>query len=117
MSRKPRKRRPPQVKTASQQAGSGEAASSGCLLSEVPELTRGKGNKLLNVPAASFRTREEYVVAMAVFTENDQIVIRAGQRHLTLRFKDLQNYVGERARRGRKLPRGFQKVDGLEVAP
>ncbi|MCZ6888877.1 MAG: DNA topoisomerase IV subunit A [Gammaproteobacteria bacterium] len=87
------------------------------LLSEVPELTRGKGNKLLNIPAASFRTRAEYVVAMAVFTENDQIVIRAGQRHLTLRFKDLQNYVGERARRGRKLPRGFQKVDGLEVAP
>ena len=84
-------------------------------LSEVPVLSRGKGNKLLNVPSASFKTREEFLVALVTFTTDDRLVIRAGQRHLNLRFKDLDNYLGERARRGRKLPRGFQKVDSMEV--
>ncbi len=84
-------------------------------LSEVPELARGKGNKLINVPTAAFKAREEFVIAVNVLTKSDELVVFAGQRHLRIRFKDLDNYLGERARRGRKLPRGFQKVDALIV--
>ncbi len=84
-------------------------------LSEVPELARGKGNKLINVPAAAFKAQEEFVIAVNVITKSDELVIFAGQRHLRIKFKDLDNYLGERARRGRKLPRGFQKVDALIV--
>ncbi len=84
-------------------------------LSEVPELARGKGNKLINVPTAAFKAREEFVIAVNVLTKSDELVVFAGQRHLRIRFKDLDNYLGERARRGRKLPRGFQKVDALAV--
>ncbi|MCZ6657790.1 MAG: DNA topoisomerase IV subunit A [Gammaproteobacteria bacterium] len=84
-------------------------------LSEVPELARGKGNKLINVPTAAFKAREEFVIAVGVITKSDDLVIFAGQRHLRIKFKDLDNYLGERARRGRKLPRGFQKVDALVV--
>ncbi len=84
-------------------------------LSEVPELARGKGNKLINVPAAAFKAQEEFVIAVNVITKSDELVIFAGQRHLRIKFKDLDNYLGERARRGRKLPRGFQKVDALVV--
>ena len=82
---------------------------------ELPELARGKGNKLINVPTAAFKAREEFVIAVNVLTKSDELVVFAGQRHLRIRFKDLDNYLGERARRGRKLPRGFQKVDALIV--
>lgn len=84
-------------------------------LADVPELARGKGNKLINVPGAAFRSGEESVVGVAVIYESDRLLVVAGQRHLSLKRKDLEHYLGERARRGRKLPRGFQKVDGLEV--
>ncbi len=84
-------------------------------LGEVPQLARGRGNKLINVPSAAFASGEEALIAVAVMAEPDQLLIRAGQRHLRLKLKDLENYVGERARRGHKLPRGFQKVDGVEV--
>ena len=86
-------------------------------LAEVPELPKGKGNKLLNVPSASFKAKEEWVVDVAVLTESQELLVHAGQRHHRIKFKDLENYIGERARRGRKLPRGFQKVDSLSVEP
>jgi topoisomerase IV subunit A len=85
-------------------------------LDELPQLARGKGNKLINVPGAALRSGEEFVVAVAVVAEGDELLVVAGQRHLRLKYRDLEVYVGERARRGRKLPRGFQKVDGLEIA-
>ncbi len=84
-------------------------------LAEVPELSRGKGNKLLNVPSATFKAGEEFLVAVKVVGRNDDLLVVAGLRHLRMKPKDLQNYVGERARRGRKLPRGFQRVDSLVV--
>ena len=85
-------------------------------LTEVPELTRGKGNKLLNIPSAAFKSGEERLVAVTVIRPDDELLVLAGQRHLRMKHRDLENYVGERARRGRKLPRGFQKVDSLAVA-
>ena len=84
-------------------------------IAEVPELARGKGNKLINVPTSSFASGEETMIAIAAMSEADQLIVRAGARHLRLKIKDLENYIGERARRGRMLPRGFQKVDGVEV--
>ncbi|HEX7034207.1 MAG TPA: DNA topoisomerase IV subunit A [Pseudomonadales bacterium] len=85
-------------------------------LAELPELARGRGNKLINVPSAAFRSGEETMVAVQVLRPGDELVVQAGQRHLRLKSADLEGYEGERARRGRKLPRGFQKVDGLEIA-
>ena len=84
-------------------------------ISELPELTKGKGNKIINIPAARVQSREEYVVAVRVLSEKDSLKILSGKRHLGLKFKDLEHYIGERGRRGNKLPRGFQKVDGIEV--
>ena len=84
-------------------------------LQDVPELARGKGNKLINVPTAAFKAGEETMIAAMVVTSDEELVVHAGQRHLRLKHKDLENYIGERARRGRKLPRGFQKVDRLSL--
>ena len=84
-------------------------------IKELPELNKGKGNRLLNIPTTSFNAGEESLIAVVTHTEIDKLVVQSGQRHLTLKYGDLENYLGERARRGRKLPRGFQKVDALTV--
>ncbi len=84
-------------------------------LSEVPELARGKGNKLLSIPSSRLQSREEYVVDYAVVPTGAELRVYSGKRHLAMKAKDLEHYLGERGRRGHKLPRGFQKVDGLGV--
>ncbi|MFW5824266.1 MAG: DNA topoisomerase IV subunit A, partial [Marinobacter sp.] len=84
-------------------------------LEQLPELARGKGNKIIGIPSARVQNREEFVVALTVFGEADQLEIRAGKRKLGLGFSDLEHYLGERGRRGHKLPRGLQRVDAIEV--
>jgi topoisomerase-4 subunit A len=84
-------------------------------LEELPELAKGKGNKIISIPAARVQNREEYVVAVVVFAEKDLLEIRAGKRKMGLKFSDLEHYLGERGRRGHKLPRGLQRVDGIDV--
>ena len=80
-------------------------------LEELPTLSRGKGNKIVQLP----KDGTEHLLAAMALAADDQLVIRAGQRFLKLRIGDLENYQGERGRRGRKLPRGFQRVDRVEV--
>ncbi len=84
-------------------------------LTELPELTRGKGNRILNIPTARAARREELMIAVAVIDTGQELVLHAGKRHLALRYGDLDHYRGERGRRGNKLPRGLQKVDRAEV--
>ena len=80
-------------------------------VSDLPELARGKGNKIMNIPAARVQAREEFLVALAVLSAGQALTIYSGKRHLTLKGGDLEHYRGERGRRGNKLPRGFQRVD------
>lgn len=82
---------------------------------DLPELAKGKGNKIISIPSARVQSREELMVATALFTEQDQLVIHSGKRHLKLKFSDLTHYLGERGRRGHKLPRGLQRVDRMDV--
>ncbi|MEX1670068.1 DNA topoisomerase IV subunit A [Zhongshania guokunii] len=82
---------------------------------ELPVMPRGKGNKMIGIPSARLASREEYVTAIAVFGERDVLKVISGKRHLSLKFAELEHYVGERGRRGHKLPRGFQKVDAIET--
>lgn len=84
-------------------------------LKDLPELAKGKGNKIINIPSARVAERVEFVVAIAVMTANQRLFIYSGKRHISLGMQDLEHYRGERGRRGNKLPRGFQKVDKVEV--
>jgi topoisomerase-4 subunit A len=94
------------------------ATSSGKLLllplAELPQLAKGKGLKIIQIPPVKLKTREEYVAAIAVVPENGLLTVYAGKRHLTLKPADLEHYALGRGRRGLKLPRGLQRVDGLE---
>ncbi|MCB1678237.1 MAG: DNA topoisomerase IV subunit A [Halioglobus sp.] len=84
-------------------------------LADLPQLTRGKGNKIIGIPGARVQSREEFMVGVAVLTPESSLLVYAGKRHLKLRFAELEHYRGERGRRGNKLPRGFQKVDAIAV--
>jgi topoisomerase-4 subunit A len=86
-------------------------------LCDLPQLSRGKGNKIIGIPSARVQSREEYLLCVQVLCESDSLVVFAGKRHHTLKFSDLEHYRGERGRRGNKLPRGFQKVDRMELLP
>lgn len=84
-------------------------------ITELPELARGKGNKIMNIPAAQVQNREEYLIGLCVMGADRELKVYAGKRHLSMKLADLEHYIGERGRRGNKLPRGFQKVDRVEV--
>ena len=82
-------------------------------VAELPELDKGKGNKIIEIPKAKRGT--ERVVAVAVVPPGGTLVVRSGARTMSLSFKDLGEYLGARASRGGLLPRGWQKVEALHV--
>jgi topoisomerase-4 subunit A len=85
-------------------------------LSAVPELAKGKGNKLINVPPKRLKSGEESIVGLVVMGADDKILVWAGQRYLRMAEKEIDHFRGDRALRGRKLPRGFQRVTKIELA-
>jgi len=81
----------------------------------LPQMAKGKGNKMISIQASRAASHEEYVVAMASVLADDLLQAHSGKRFMSFKQKDLNEYQGERGRRGLKLPRGFQRVDALEV--
>lgn len=77
---------------------------------ELPQLSKGKGIKLINIPTAKFKGGEEFVVDTTLFQEGCSLRIYSGKRYLNLKPADFDNYVGSRAQRGKFLPRGFRQV-------
>lgn len=80
----------------------------------LPQLAKGKGNKIIGIPSARVAAREEYCSAMAVISEGSSVTLYSGKRHITLKWKDIEHFQGERGRRGMKLPRGFRNVSRME---
>ena len=68
-------------------------------LSELPELAKGKGNKLIGIPGSRVASREEFVTQVAVIPAGQPVTLHAGKRKLTLKPSDLDLYRGERGRR------------------
>ena len=84
-------------------------------LSELPQMTRGKGNKIINIPAARLKSREEFVAAIDCIQDGEKLTVYAGKKYKTMKAAEVDEFAGERGRRGHKLPRGYQKVDRIEV--
>ena len=78
-------------------------------MTELPELNRGKGNKLIGVKAP------DKVVGMTLVAVGGVIRLNSGKRHLSCKWSDIEGYIGTRAQRGKKLPRGFQQVQSIET--
>ena len=84
-------------------------------LAELPQLNRGKGVKLINIPAARHKAGDEKLQSVAVFREGDSLRLFAGKQHMRLKPKDIDTFVGTRAQRGRALPRGYKRATGVET--
>ncbi|MFD1260236.1 DNA topoisomerase IV subunit A [Entomomonas asaccharolytica] len=84
-------------------------------LADLPQLAKGKGNKIINISSSRAANREEYMVSIAVLPQQASLILQSGKRTISLKPADLEHYRGERGRRGNKLPRGFQRVDGMTV--
>ncbi|MBM4196958.1 MAG: DNA topoisomerase IV subunit A [Gammaproteobacteria bacterium] len=82
---------------------------------DLPELPRGKGNRILGIPVAKLKSGEERLIGLAVLGPADDLLVRSGERSMTLKAPDLGHYTGERGRRGLVLPRGWRGVDGIEA--
>ncbi|ASJ95569.1 DNA topoisomerase IV subunit A [Shewanella marisflavi] len=81
----------------------------------LPQLAKGKGNKIIGIPSDRAKSREELLVHLHVVPQDTAVTLWAGKRKLTLKPSDLEHYRGERGRRGAKLPRGLQRVDKVEL--
>lgn len=77
-------------------------------LTELPMMKKGKGNKLIDLKDG------DSVVAITTFSEGDSLSLDSGKRTLTLKPMDIANFMGTRGRRGALLPKGFQKVSGVQ---
>ena len=83
---------------------------------EVPEMPRGKGNKLYDIPGKKAAARAELMTAVAVVPPKASLVLWTGEQHKVLEWRDLQDYVGERAQRGAVLRRGWPRnIDRLDT--
>ncbi|MFM1886082.1 MAG: hypothetical protein RL026_1239 [Pseudomonadota bacterium] len=82
---------------------------------ELPEMPKGKGNKMFGIPGKKAESREELMVAATVVPQGGKLVVWCGERPMTLSWSQLAEYQGERAQRGAFLSRNYRKVDRLEV--
>lgn len=84
---------------------------------ELPELARGKGNRLIGIPTARLRSGEERLLSWVVLPRTSRLIVHSGKRFKAMVPDEWNGFIGERGKRGQKLPRGYQRVDALEVQP
>lgn len=84
---------------------------------ELPVMAKGKGNKIINVPSAKVASRQEYMSAMVSIPEGESIYLHTDNRSTTMDDPQLEEHVGERGQRGRKVKKGYRQVKRLQVVP
>ncbi|HGO5822400.1 TPA: DNA topoisomerase IV subunit A [Mannheimia haemolytica] len=84
-------------------------------VSELPELSKGKGNKIINISAAAAKSGDEYLARLLVIKPTNSLVFVSGKRKITLKPSDIDNYRGERARKGSQLVRGLSTNATVEI--
>ncbi len=84
-------------------------------LNEMPVLPRGKGNKIIQIPPKDIASRKDHITHLFILPLGHDFTLFAGKRTLTLKPGNLEAFKGKRGQRGRKLPRGFQNVDRVEI--
>ncbi len=82
---------------------------------ELPELARGKGNKILGIPSAKYKSGDERMIGVAVLAADESLQIFSGKRRMQLKPAELEHYFGSRGQRGRLLPRGWRKVERIRA--
>lgn len=84
-------------------------------LNELPQMAKGKGNKIINVPPARLKANDEWIAVVDLLQDGEKLAVYAGKKHKTMSAQEVDEHADERGKRGLKLPRGYQKVDSIEV--
>jgi topoisomerase-4 subunit A len=84
-------------------------------VADVPEMPKGKGNKLYDIPSARSAAREEMLTGLAVVPKGGSLVLWSGEKRKVLKWDEIKEYRGQRAQRGAVLPRGWREIDRLEL--
>lgn len=84
-------------------------------VADLPELSKGKGNKIIHIPAANAKERSELLVKLFLISEKTSLVFHAGKRKVTLKPEDIQKFRAERGRKGSPLPRGLHNGVTIEL--
>ncbi|EMI5491468.1 DNA topoisomerase IV subunit A [Providencia stuartii] len=86
-------------------------------VSDLPQLSKGKGNKIINITGAQAASGEDLLVWLLVLPAQSSITLYFGKRKLKFKAEELQKYRAERGRRGTSLPRGLHNIERIEVEP
>lgn len=81
----------------------------------LPQLPKGKGNKIIQIPSSKFANRSDYVIDIQILAPGDSLILHSGKKDFEIKSKDVQHYIGDRGRRGSVVPRGVRKVESLSV--
>ena len=74
---------------------------------DLPALSKGKGNKIVTIPAANAKERSELLVRLLLISDQASLEFHSGKRKIVLKPEDLQKFRAERGRKGSTLPRGL----------
>jgi topoisomerase-4 subunit A len=87
-------------------------------LNQLPNLKKGQGNKIISIPKRELKPPvPETLNFIKILPLNANIFIYSGKHYLKLNPGNQKNYTGMRGHRGKKLPRGYQNVDRVEIVP
>jgi topoisomerase-4 subunit A len=84
-------------------------------INDLPELTKGKGNKIINVLTKDFKAGTDFIKHLFLLPEDGMLTLFCGRRHFKLTASNFTNFIGKRAQRGKMLPRGLRNVDSVSV--
>lgn len=84
-------------------------------ITELPTLSKGKGNKIINISAAAAKAGTELLTRLLLIKPTNSLVFISGKRKITLKPSDIDNYRGERARKGSQLVRGLSTNATVEI--
>ena len=84
-------------------------------INAIPQLSKGKGNKIQGIPPKRLKSGEESIAFIVILSGRQKLIVHAGKKYKSMSLQELEEYRIERGKRGRKLPRGYQNVSAVEV--
>jgi len=76
-------------------------------ISELPVLSKGKGNKLIQIPTKDLNSRKEIITGLCALRETQKLRVYYGKRKTLYKPEDWIHFIGHRARRGKELRPGY----------
>jgi len=84
-------------------------------VNDLPQLSKGKGNKIVSIPSAEFTAGKDKLLWLLLINNQSNVTLHVGKRKLKLRSEELQKFKAERGRKGTLLPRGLQRIDRVDI--